>query len=211
MVTTPRSSTRNGGVRAEHGSKKKPNSIVTQPAPTVKQERANSTIESRKRGRPGRPKTRRQSHGSAWHWRQTDAWYYTQPGTKKRLPLFDESGERIRGKDNKEQARLALARVKLANRGEIAPSPLASGDWIVARVCSEYIQHCDRGVANGSISLNYRANTSAYLNDLCQFCGALPLTQLKKSHIRTWVEQHKGWKSPATERSVLATVIAAFN
>jgi hypothetical protein len=29
----------------------------------------------KKSGRPGRPKTRRQSHGSAWHWKQTDGWY----------------------------------------------------------------------------------------------------------------------------------------
>jgi hypothetical protein len=55
-----------------------------------------------KRGRrPGRPKSRRQSHGSAWHWRQTDRWYYTIPG-KKRAPLLDEDGARVRGKDNKE-------------------------------------------------------------------------------------------------------------
>src|SRR5829696_10320378 len=65
-------------------------------------------------GRPGRPKTRRQSHGSAWHWKQTDGWYYTLPGTKKRVPLFDEDGNRVRGKESRDRARLALARVKLA-------------------------------------------------------------------------------------------------
>jgi hypothetical protein len=35
--------------------------------------------------------------------------------------LFDEDGTRIRGKENKETARLALARVKLAETGERAP------------------------------------------------------------------------------------------
>ena len=35
---------------------------------------------------------RRQSHGSTWHWKQTDCWYYTEPGTKKRIALFDERG-----------------------------------------------------------------------------------------------------------------------
>ncbi len=49
----------------------------------------------------GRKRTRRQGHGLAWHWKQTDCWYYTLPGTKKRLPLFDEDGQRIRGKENK--------------------------------------------------------------------------------------------------------------
>src|SRR2546421_12558583 len=63
--------------------------------------------------RSGRKKTRRQSHGSAWHWNQTDTWYYTLPGSKKRVPLFDEDGNRIRGVDNKKTAQLALARVKL--------------------------------------------------------------------------------------------------
>src|SRR5688572_32566549 len=63
--------------------------------------------------RRGRKKCRRQSHGSAWHWQQTDSWYYTLPGSKKRVPLFDEDGNRIRGVDNKRAASLALARVKL--------------------------------------------------------------------------------------------------
>jgi hypothetical protein len=53
-------------------------------------------------------KERRQQHGSAWHWKQTDSWYYTSPGTKKRIPLFDEEGKRIRGKDNKEVAQLVV-------------------------------------------------------------------------------------------------------
>ena len=44
-------------------------------------------------------KQRRQQHGSAWHWKQTDCWYYTLPGTKKRTPLFDENGESL-GKTN---------------------------------------------------------------------------------------------------------------
>jgi hypothetical protein len=29
-----------------------------------------------------RRKQRRQQHGSAWHWKQTDCWYYTLSGTK---------------------------------------------------------------------------------------------------------------------------------
>src|SRR5205085_425916 len=150
--------------------------------------------------RPGRPKIRRQSHGSAWHWRQTDCWYYTLPGTKKRVPLFDEDGARVRGKENKEQARLALARVRLAGQGELPAAPATGGEWVVARVCSEYIQYCERGVANRTISPDHRAAAAAHLNDLCRFCGALPVHQLKKAHIRTWADAHSGWKSPATER-----------
>ncbi|MBN9121107.1 MAG: hypothetical protein J0I06_18465, partial [Planctomycetes bacterium] len=64
------------------------------------------------------------------------------------MPLLDEDGARVRGKDNKEQARLALARVKLVEQGELPAAPTAGGEWLVARVCSEYIQYCDRGVAS---------------------------------------------------------------
>ena len=84
-------------------------------------------------------KQRRQTHGSAWHWKQTDCWYYTLPGTKKRMPPFDEQGERIRGKQNKEAAEAALAREKVSREIE-APGNSGGGEWIVARVCSEYLQ-----------------------------------------------------------------------
>ena len=83
-------------------------------------------------------KKRRQQHGSAWHWKQTDSWYYTEPGTKKRVPLFDEKCERIRGKENKEAARVALARIKLVDELS-TPAPLASGEWTVAKVCDVYL------------------------------------------------------------------------
>jgi len=63
-------------------------------------------------------KKRCQPRGSARHWRQTDCWCYTQPGAKKRVPLFDEQGERIRGKGNKETAELALVQEKLSWEAE---------------------------------------------------------------------------------------------
>jgi hypothetical protein len=110
--------------------------------------------------RPGRPKSRRQSHSSAWHWRQTDCWYYTFPGTKKRIPLFDEEGARVRGKDNKDKARLALARVRLAEQGELPAGLAAGGEWLVARVCSEYIQYCDRDPLWNAIGVKTPAKDS---------------------------------------------------
>ena len=54
-------------------------------------------------------KVRRQSHGSAWHWTQTDCWYYTMPGTKKRIPLFGEDRERIRGKVSRSPLSLSFS------------------------------------------------------------------------------------------------------
>ena len=162
--------------------------------------------------RSQRRKKRRQSHGSAWHWKQTDTWYYTLPGTKKRVPLLDEDGGRIRGVDNKKAAQLALARVKLSE-GETAPSEsaLAAREWLVAKVCSEYIQYCERGAANKTLSQGHKDGAVWVLNDLCKYCGALPVAQLKKGHVKTWIDSHESWKSQATHRSVLSIVLAAFN
>ncbi len=153
-------------------------------------------------------KKRRQSHGSAWHWKQTDCWYYTLPGSKKRVALFDGEGQRIRGKENKEIADVALAREQLSWEGE---TPGSGGEWIVARVCSKYLEYCERGVIKGSISQGHRDNSKAWLNDLCEYCGALPVVQLKKGHVQEWIEKHESWRSPATHRSVIAIVLAAFN
>jgi len=66
-------------------------------------------------------KRRRNSHGSAWHWKQIDCWYYTLPGTKRRVPLFEENGERIRGRENRDPAEQALARVAVAVDGANVP------------------------------------------------------------------------------------------
>ena len=38
---------------------------------------------------------------------------------------------------------------------ESAEAPLAADQWLVANVCSEYIQYCQRGVANGAISKSH--------------------------------------------------------
>jgi integrase len=169
--------------------------------------------EKRPRGRPvGRKKARRQQHGSAWHWKQTDCWYYTLPGTKKRIPLFNEEGERIRGKENKESARLAMARVNLAASDSSSPTPTEPpATWLVAQVCSEYLQYCERGLASGAVSRSHQGSASWFLNDFCRYCGAIAVTQLKKSHVKTWLERHAGWKSAATHRLAIGTLLAAFN
>jgi len=159
----------------------------------------------------GRRRTRRQSHGSAWYWKQTDSWYYTLPGTKKRIPLFDEDGQRIRGTENKKAAQLAMARIKIGSGWKPEERPTNNDDWIVAKVCSEYLQYCDRGVASRSISAEHRRGVTWALNDLCKYCGALPVTDLKKGHIQTWINNHEGWRSPATHRLAIAIVLAAFN
>jgi len=80
----------------------------------------------RKRKKP------RQSHGSAWHWTQTDCWQYTMPGTRKRAPLFDEDAQRIRGGDNKKAAEIALAKARLTWADEARGSDSGAGPWLAA-------------------------------------------------------------------------------
>ncbi|HTN76510.1 MAG TPA: hypothetical protein VL096_14725, partial [Pirellulaceae bacterium] len=155
-------------------------------------------------------KARRQQHGSAWHWKQTDSWYYTLPGTKRRMPLFDAEGERIKGAGNQAAAERALAKIKvtLADDG---PEALTRDEWIVARVCSDYLQYCERSLPKGTVSAGHHRSAKAWLNDLCAYCGALPLTQFKKGHVTSWIESHSTWRSTETHRSVISVVMAAFN
>ncbi len=82
---------------------------------------------------------------------------------------------------------------------------------MVAKVCSEYLQYCERGVANSTLSKGHRDNASTWLNDLCAYCGALPVGELKKGQVKTWLESHPTWRSPATQGSVVAIVLAAFH
>ena len=82
---------------------------------------------------------RRRSRGAAWYWRQTDSWYFTPPGTKKRVPLVDENNKKIRGEENKKSAELALARVKVARQWRPTAEPTLQEEWLVAKVCSEFI------------------------------------------------------------------------
>jgi integrase len=158
--------------------------------------------------------TSRQKHrrprGSAWHWKQTDCWYYTPPGTQRRVPLLDETGQRIRGVANRQAAELALARKKLARQWRPMPEPDVDQSCLVAQVCSQFIEDCQRRAGQGSICAEYRNEVVRCLNDLCTFCGALPVAQLKKGHVKHWIESHATWR-PVTQRNMIAIVLAAFN
>jgi len=128
----------------------------------------------------------------------------TQPGTRKRVPLLDDKGERIRGRENKEAARLALARLKL--QGELGDPPArVSGDWTVARVCDAYLNDLHR-----TAHPEWAAQVRSWLNDLCAYCGALRVNEFRKKHLRTWLQQHETWNNN-TQRNVIGAVIAAFN
>jgi hypothetical protein len=137
------------------------------------------------------------------------AGYYTLPGTKKRISLFDEDGNRIRSLENSRLAEHAFARAKLAGLSESTNS-LSVDDWIVAKVCSEYLQSCERRVAAGSMSVSHHRGAVSFLNDLCGYCSALKVSEFNRSHFQLWMENHAGWKSLATHRSVIAIVLAAF-
>jgi len=61
------------------------------------------------------------------------------------------------------------------------------------------------------IGKSHRNNSVAWLNDLCGFCGKRPVAKLKKAHLEEWIARHLSGRSPATWRSVIAVVRAAFN
>lgn len=155
--------------------------------------------------------TRRRSRGSAWYWQQTDSWYYTPPGTKRRVRLYDEDGRPVRGEENRKIAELALARIKVSGNWRPAVETVLAEPWVVARICSLYIDHCQQRAAVGAITKGHRDDVFRYLNDLCGYCGVLPLSELRKGHVQHWIESHATWRSPVTHRDVITIVLAAFN
>ncbi len=156
-------------------------------------------------------KRQRRQRGSAWHWRQTDCWYYTPPGTKRRVRLVDENGKPVRGKDNRQAAELALARVRVAGQWRPTAEPAGESEWRVARVCSKYIEYCERRLAADTISVGYYEEITRRLNQLCEYCGSLPVSQLTKKHVEHWIERYPAWRSPVTRRNAITIVLAAFN
>ena len=84
-------------------------------------------------------KRQRRQRGSAWHWRQTDCWYYTPPGTKRRVRLVDEDGKPVRGKDNRQAAELALARVKVAGQGRASNRVLCWLNTVMPWTFSDFV------------------------------------------------------------------------
>ena len=157
---------------------------------------------------------RRQRRGVAWHWKQTDSWYFTPRGTKRRVALRDENGRIIRGLENKQAARLALARERLrsgaaceaAEDADSAPEP----GVLVARVCSDYIVHCERAAATSTLHPEHVQAVARVLNEFSRYCGALPVAELKRGQVTEWVVSMPRWKSSVTRRNVLTTVISAF-
>lgn len=156
-------------------------------------------------------KKRRRPRGKAWHWKQTDCWYYTPPGTTRRVRLKDDERRPIRGEENRKVAELALARIKVSGGWRPTPEAANDNEWLVATICSEYIGVCERRAAAGMLNKEYSESVKRHLNELCGYCGALPVRQLKKGHVNYWIESHTTWRSPVTHRNVIATVLAAFN
>lgn len=155
---------------------------------------------------------RRRAAGSAWHWQQTDTWYYTPPGSKRRVALLDSSGRRIKGKANKQAAELALARLKAQTHWKPSPDVAAEPKQVllVADVCSEYVQHNAARVLGKHVGAEHGDHVRRILNDFAGYCGALPVDQLQKIHLEHWIAAHASWRSSVTRRNAIVTVLAAF-
>lgn len=67
----------------------------------------------------------------------------------QRVSLFDEQGQRIRGQENVRLTEHAFALAKIESYVALNGQPPA-GEWLVARMCSEYLQSCQDRVAAGA-------------------------------------------------------------
>ena len=142
---------------------------------------------------------KRQANGTAWYRKFDNGWYSTFEG--KRVSLKDEHGRPIKGKRSREQANLAVARLKLSIHQKTANDTV-----LVATVADSYLDHLKTFA-----SAQHQDNAIRIMNDFCSYCGALPATDLKKKHLRDWIDQHKSWKSDNTKRGNAIYVTAAFN
>ena len=142
---------------------------------------------------------RRTQKGQAWYRKADQCWYCTQD--KKRTKLRDLQGQPIRGADNKREADKALSRLRLG----MTPKPKTSDHVTVAEVCEAYLAKTE-----AQDSASHHRQAKGYLTDLNGHYGALPVADLKRHHVESWVLTHKGWKSPATTKNVLSIVKAAF-
>jgi hypothetical protein len=75
------------------------------------------------------------------------------------MPLLDENGERICGKENKESAEVALAKERLNWADDGDASSFGNGQLLVARVYSENVQYCQKDLLKGQISERHRDNS----------------------------------------------------
>ena len=142
---------------------------------------------------------KRQANGTAWYRKFDNGWFSTFEG--KRVPLKDERGRPIKGKSSREQANLAVARLKLS-----ISQKTANDTVLVATVADAYLEHL-----KATASAQHLDNATRIMNDFCSYCGALPANDLKKKHLRVWIDRHKSWKSDNTKRSNAIYVTAAFN
>lgn len=142
---------------------------------------------------------KRQANGAAWYRKFDDGWYATIDG--KRTRLRDQFGKTINGKDKRADAELAVARLKLS-----IPSNDSEGTVLVANVADAYLDHLKTFA-----SVEHIRNATWTMNDFCSYCGALQAVDLKKKHVRHWVDLHPTWKSDNTKRDQMIIVSAAFN
>lgn len=158
------------------------------------------------------PVKRRRSRGRAWYWKQTDSWYYTAPGTGKRVRLLGLDGLPLRGLESRAAADLALARIQAAGRWRVDNDVEANSQtFVVARACSEYLRECQRRVDRGGIGAEYFSNLRRYLNAFAAYCGAVPIGELKKAHVDQWLVRQTTYRSNASRRHAITAVLAAFN
>lgn len=82
--------------------------------------------------------------------------------------------------------------------------------WIVAEICSRYLETLKSRQTRGEITKEYYDETTYYLNDFCKYCGALSVKELQKGHVEDWISRRPTWRSPVTKRNAISYVLSAF-
>jgi len=142
----------------------------------------------------------RRPKGLPWHRSYDNSWYVTLHWQRHKLTTVD--GKPIKGAEQQQAALDAHARLRL----QIQAAPKRAVDWTVARVCETYLQK-----VNKEDGARHLENSTAWLNNLCRFCGALSVDEFDAQTLDKWIASNPGWKSVNSIRGIVSVVLAAFN
>jgi integrase len=121
-----------------------------------------------------------------------DTWY-VQLG-KRQIPL-------AKGKANEREAYRRYYDVMAEQPTGAMPGPLPKAK--VAVVCDQFLDWCQKHNAPRTYDW-YRE----FLQDFCEHCGKMAVSDLKPFHVTKWLDLHPGWKG--SRRGAIIAVKRAF-
>ena len=149
---------------------------------------------------------KRRSAGSASYRTHDDAWYSSVTG--KYLPLRDEAGNKIKGKQNEPQAMIAVAHLRMGVvSGQVKPTteqPPKTKACTIQQVVDVYLDYLKRECAE-----NEYCKGRGVLNSFVKVIGNRAVSELESGDVMKWVAAHH-W-GPGTIRTYVTTLLSAIN